>query len=83
MLKMVRQAMAKERKNQMRSGIRFHASIAGYTDFVFMNRFGNLLNNGIINKAICRSVRDYNEEQLNKEEDEQKILLPRFSYHTL
>ena len=83
MLKMVREALAEERKNQMKNGIRCQASIAGYTDFIFLNRFGNLLNNGIINKAICRIVRDYNEEQLNKEEEEQGILLPRFSCHTL
>lgn len=58
--------------------------IDGYTNFVFLNRFGNVMNYGILNKALNRIVRDCNLELLEKNEDEGKdlLLLPNISCHS-
>ena len=47
-----------------------------------MNRFGNVQHQGTLNKAICRIIRDCNDEVLMKGEDD-PVLLPHFSWHTL
>ena len=40
MLEFVKQAFIEERKYQMANGIRCSVKIDGYTDFIFVNRFG-------------------------------------------
>ena len=62
--------------------IQCEAEIDGYTDFVFVNRFGNTQHQGTLNKAIRRIIRDCNDEQFLKF-DNPKVLLPHFSCHTL
>ena len=57
-------------------------TIDGYTDFIFVNRFGNTQHQGTLNKAIRRIIRDCNDEVLLKEEDD-PVLLPHFSCHSL
>lgn len=37
----------------------------GYTDFIFINRFGGVQHQGTLNKAIRRITRECNEKQLN------------------
>lgn len=54
----------------------------GYTDFVFVNRFGNVQHQGTLNKALRRIIRDCNEEQLKKYKNP-PVLLPQFSCHSL
>lgn len=54
----------------------------GYTDFIFVNRFGECQHQGTLNKAIRRIIRDCNDEVLTNNPDS-TILLPRFSCHTL
>jgi len=53
-----------------------------YTDFIFINRFGDVQHQGTLNKAIRRIIRDCNDEVLLKEDDG-PVLLPPFSCHTL
>lgn len=54
----------------------------GYTDFIFINRFGDVQHQGTLNKAIKRIIRDCNDEELLKSEDN-PVLLPPFSCHSL
>lgn len=58
--------------------------IDGFTDFIFVNHFGNAQYQGTHNKALRRIVRDCNHEILDKVAGNEKvILLPKFSCHTL
>ena len=60
-------------------------AIDGYTDFIFRNRYGDLLNPHSLNRAIERIIRDYNAEELKLAEEDQRspLLLPHFSVHSL
>lgn len=78
----VKHAFIEEKKWRMSNGIRCNISIDGYTDFVFVNRFGNVQHQGTLNKALRRIIRDCNEEQLASGQ-KNPVLLPRFSCHTL
>ena len=53
----------------------------GYTDFIFINRFGNCQHQGTLNKALRRIIRDCNDLQLEKD-GKNAVLLPNFSCHT-
>ncbi len=82
MLPKVKEAFLKERQNQEELGIKCKVSVDGYTDFVFINRFGGVQHQGTLNKALRRIIRDCNYEVLdNKFED--VTLLPKFSNHSL
>lgn len=78
----VRQAFIQERNYRASSGIVCDENISGYTDFIFLNRFGSVLNYGAFNKAYKRIIRDCNDAQFEKSENP-KVLLPNFSCHTL
>ena len=54
----------------------------GYTDFIFINRFGLPQHQATLNKAIRRIIRDCNDEQFLKDESPD-VLLPHFSCHSL
>lgn len=82
MLEFVKQAFIEERKYQIANGIRCNVKIDGYTDFIFVNRFGAAQHQGTLNKALRRIIRDCNDEVLEKNE-ENPVLLPRFSCHSL
>jgi len=71
-----------ERAYQEEAGIKCNVSVEGYTDFIFVNRFGGTQHQGTLNKAIRRIIRDCNDEQLNRDENA-KVLLPHFSCHSL
>lgn len=77
-----RQAFIEEKKKQMSSGVRCQVRVDGFTDFIFVNRFGNVQHQGTLNKALRRIIRDCNSEQLEKNQ-KKPVLLPRFSCHTL
>ena len=81
-LDVTKHALMEERKYQMTIGIRCNVVIDGYTDFIFVNRFGKTQHQGTLNKALRRIIRDCNNEQLEKEK-KNPVLLPRFSCHTL
>lgn len=63
-------------------GLKCKVTVDGYTDFIFVNRFGNLQHQGTLNKALRRIIRDCNDLQLAGEE-KKPVLLPRFSCHSL
>lgn len=84
MIESVRDALMQEKENQRLSGITCDVRVDGYTDFVFVNRFGNVQHQGTLNKALRRIIRDCNEEVLEKAKDNKPmVLLPKFSCHTL
>lgn len=82
MMDFVKEAFLKEKKYQETMGVECKFTVDGYTDFIFVNRFGNVQHQGTLNKAIRRIIRDCNDEVLMKGEDD-PVLLPHFSCHTL
>lgn len=82
MLDFVKEAFLEERAYQEEVGIKCNVSIDGFTDFIFVNRFGETQHQGTLNKALRRIIRDCNYEQLNRDENA-KVLLPPFSCHIL
>lgn len=84
MIESVRDALLQEKTYQEECEITCNVGIDGFTDFIFINRFGNVQHQGTLNKALRRIIRDCNQEILDKaKKDNQVILLPRFSCHTL
>lgn len=84
MIESVREAILQEKEYQREAGIRCTARVDGFTDFIFVNRFGNTQHQGTLNKALRRIIRDCNQEILDKAKDKDNvILLPNFSCHTL
>ena len=84
MIESVREAILKEEKYQETVGIKCNAQVDGFTNFIFVNRFGNTQHQGTLNKALRRIIRDCNQEILDKtKENEKVVLLPKFSCHTL
>ena len=71
-----------ERKNQEKAKLHCRSVIDGYTDFVFLNRFGDCQQQGTLNKALQRIIRDYNDELLTEGKSLDR-LLPYFSCHVL
>ena len=65
MVESVRNAFEKERYYHEALNISCRAEIDGYTDFIFINRFGNVQNQATLNKAIKRIVRDCNAEMIH------------------
>ena len=82
MLDFVKEAFIKEKEEQELLGVKCTAVIDGYSDFIFVNRFGNTQHQGTLNKAIRRIIRDCNDEQFLKS-DNPSVLLPHFSCHSL
>ncbi len=80
----VKEALEMEREYQNTVGIKCNAKVDGFTNFIFVNRFGNTQHQGTLNKALRRITRDCNQDILDKaKENEPVILLPKFSCHTL
>ena len=82
MLDDVKKAFLMEKENQELSGVKCKAIVDCYTDFIFVNRYGDVQHQGTLNKAIRRIIRDCNDEVLLKGE-ENPVLLPPFSCHSL
>lgn len=78
----VRNAFIEERRCQEANGLECKVVVDGYTNFIFVNRFGNLQHQGTLNKAIRRIVRDCNDMQLSKGR-KNPILLPNFFCHSM
>lgn len=80
----VKEALRKEKEYQDLCGITSQAHIDGYRDFVFLNKDGYVLNEGALNKAIKRIMRDCNMEILEHHTSKKDpVLLPDFSCHVL
>ena len=82
MLDFVKEAFVMEKQRQELLGVHCEATIDGYTDFIFINRFGQAQHQATLNKAIRRIIRDCNDEQFLKTENPE-VLLPHFSCHSL
>ena len=82
MLDFVKAAFLEEKRYQEESGITCRSQIDGYTDFIFLNRFGRVQHQSTLNKAIRRIIRDCNDAVLLKN-PKATILLPHFSCHSL
>lgn len=82
MLDDVKEAFLEERCYQEYNGLKCNVAVDGYTDFIFINRFGNVQHQGTLNKALRRIMRDCNDMQLAKNINN-PVLLPRFSCHSL
>ncbi len=84
MLDEVKAAFIKEREFQKENGLSCTVSIDGYTDFIFINRFGQAQHQGTLNKAIRRIARDCNDEIIESHKGKDTpVLLPHFSCHIL
>lgn len=82
MLPKVKAAFIAERQFQELTGLKCDAVVDGYTDFIFINRFGNVQHQGTLNKALRRIIRDCNYEVLDSG-IKNPTLLPNFSNHSL
>ncbi|SET56024.1 integrase family protein [Lacrimispora sphenoides] len=82
MLNYVKEAFLEEKQYQEFNNIHCEVTIDGYTNFIFVNRFGSVQHQGTLNKALRRIIRDCNDEQLAKN-IKNPVLLPRFSCHSL
>ena len=84
MMDTVKDAFLEEREFQRENGISCRASIEGYSDFIFINRFGDTQHQGTLNKALARIIRDCNDEVLDAHKgNSEPVLLPHFSCHSL
>lgn len=84
MMDIVKDAFLEEQEFQKENGISCRASIEGYSDFIFVNRFGDTQHQGTLNKALRRIIRDCNDEVLDNHTGKgEPILLPHFSCHHL
>lgn len=81
----VRQAFLNEKSHQDEVEITCKANIDGYTNFIFLNRFGSIHNPQTINRTIKRIILAYNEQEIENasKEERQPILIPSFSCHNL
>ena len=66
MLESVKEAFQMEKEYQIYNDLKCNVSVDGFTDFVFINRFGKLQHQGTLNKALKRIIRDCNDMQLLK-----------------
>lgn len=82
MLEKVKEAFLLEKELQEAFEIKCKDSIDGYSDFIFLNRFGEVHNYGTLNKALARIIRDLNFEVLdNAKDSEEVITVPKISNH--
>lgn len=81
----VRTAFDDEKAHQKEVGIICNANIDGYTNFVFLNRYGNIHNPQTINRTIKRITLAYNEQEMEAADKEgrEPVLIPPFSCHNL
>ena len=84
MMNVVKEALLEEKELQEVLSTPQGIIIDGHTDFVFLNRYGSVQNQSMLNKALRRIVRFCNEEMLSNAKDgEEVLLLPRMSCHIL
>lgn len=82
MLDFVKAAFQEEKQRQVTECVRCEATVDGYTDFIFVNRFGQPQHQGTLNKALRRIIRDCNDEIMLKGK-KNALMLPHFSCHSL
>lgn len=82
MMPAVVEALKEEKEYQELEDVTCTVTVDGYTDFVFLNRFGGVLNQGTLNKAIDRIERDHNMDVI-KRDKKNEVLLPPLTNHWL
>ena len=82
MIESVRKALLDELEYQKQVGIKCIARFGEYTNFIFVNRFGNVQHQGTLNKALKRIIRDCNQAIMDGK-IKSDIYLPPFSCHHL
>ena len=85
MLQEVKEALLAERAYQKEVGLACQAVIDGFTDFVFLNRYGKPHNPQTVNRTIRRITLSYDEEEMERAamEEREAVLIPPFSCHNL
>lgn len=85
MLPNVKEALLEQKQMLEDLNLTCTSRIDGYTNFVFLNRFGSVQHQGTLNKALrLHIIRDCNYEILDHcKEGEEAVLLPQFSCHIL
>ena len=81
MLPGVKEALLMEKVYQEFNQIKCRLAVDSFSDFIFINRFGDCQHQGTLNKALRRIIQDCSDEQL--EIFKNPVLLPRFSCHSL
>lgn len=81
----VKKALNEIKAYQDENEIVCKSNIDGYTDFVFLNRFGNVFIQYNLDRALDRIIKSYNDEALYKAKKtkEEALLLPHFTCHSL
>lgn len=82
MVPKVKEAFLLEKQYQEKCELKCNVVVDGYTDFIFINRFGGVQHQGTLNKALRRIIRDCNYEVLDNSK-QNAITLPKFSNHSL
>jgi integrase len=82
MMGFVKEAFEMQRDYLEDAGLKCNAQVDGYTDFIFLNKDGNTLHQGTLNKALKRIIRDCNDTEFDKN-PAPEVLLPSFSCHSL
>ena len=85
LVKEVRNALEEIKQYQFDNGIFCKAEIDGYTDFIFLNRFGNVFIQPDLDRALGRIIDAYNENEIHNAALKKKeaLLLPHFTCHSL
>ena len=81
MLGFVKDAFERQRLYQEENKIKCNVIVDGYTDFIFLNRYGNNQHQGTLNKALRTIIRDANYDAL--ERNDGTVLIPKISCHNL
>lgn len=82
MLDFVKEAFTMERNYQHSRGLSCSVTVDGYSDFIFINRFGATHCHGTLNKAIQRIIQKCNDEVF-RQGNANPVFLPQFSCHSL
>ena len=85
LFKDVREALIQIRRDQLQLGIRCECEIDGYSDFIFLNRYGSIFLPMDINRAIKRIYKSANEWEANRAKTEHRtpVEIRPFSAHNL
>lgn len=75
----IKKVLQMEKKYYRDNFIKCNVNIDGYTDFVFLNRYGMLLNQSAVNRALSRITTEYNKKPIQIEGVE--VILPYITSH--
>lgn len=76
-----KEALKNEKELHKKLNISNVQEIDGFSNFIFLNRFGMVYNQGTLNKALRKIIKDCNAIQVTKFKGEGCTLLPQFSCH--